>query len=154
MDLSFFVIGSTTHLSGWNGIIHFSPHLASLSRSSCKLLLSDETVEKRKRLGPSTDPCGTPDSTYMMSDFSPSMTTRCVLSDRKPFIHAFVFPLIPYWSSLWIRRLWLTLSKAFEKSMMRQSVCCPLSRFRVTSSMNSTSWVSHDNFFLNLCCIL
>ena len=96
MDLSFFVIGSTTHLSGWNGIIHFSPHLASLSRSSCKLLLSDETVEKRKRLGPSTDPCGTPDSTYMMSDFSPSMTTRCVLSDRKPFIHAFVFPLIPY----------------------------------------------------------
>ena len=139
MDLSFFVIGSTTHLSGWNGIIHFSPHLASLSRSSCKLLLSDETVEKRKRLWPSTDPCGTPDSTYMMSDFSPSMTTRCVLSDRKPFIHAFVFTLIPYWSSLWIRRMWVTLSNAFEKSMMRQCVCCPLSRFRVTSSMNSTS---------------
>ena len=27
----------------------------------------------------------------MMSDFSPSMPTRCVLSDRKPFIHVLVF---------------------------------------------------------------
>ena len=44
LDISFFVIGSTTHLSGWNCIIHFSFHLSSLLRSSCKVLLSDETV--------------------------------------------------------------------------------------------------------------
>ena len=52
-------------------------------------------IKKRKRLGPSTDPCGTPDSTSMESDVCPSIITHWVLSQRKLLIQLFVFPVIP-----------------------------------------------------------
>ena len=44
-----------------------------------------------------------------------------------------------------------------EKSMMRQSVWCPLSLFLVMSSINSTSgtsWASNDKCFLNAFCFV
>ena len=47
---------------------------------------------------------------------------------------------------------WLTLSKAFEKSIIKQSVCLPASMFRVMSSTNSINWVSRDRPFRNPCC--
>ena len=43
--------------------------------------------------------------------------------------------------------------KACEKSIMRQSAWCSLSLFLVMS-LNSTSWASNDNCFLNPSCIL
>ena len=42
--------------------------------------------------------------------------------------------------------------KALPKSIIRQVVCLPLSRFLVISSRNSTSWVSQDSPFRNPCC--
>jgi hypothetical protein len=39
----------------------------------------------------------------------------------------------------------VTLSKAFEKSIIKQSVCLPASMFRVMSSTNSINWVSQIN---------
>ena len=49
----------------------------------------------RKRLGPRTDPCGTPDSTGRGSDLVPSTTTVCCLSVRESVIQALVRPLMP-----------------------------------------------------------
>jgi hypothetical protein len=39
-------------------------------------------MQIRKRIGPSTVPCGTPDVTGTVLDVTPSITTVCVLSDK------------------------------------------------------------------------
>ena len=44
----------------------------------------------RKRAGPKTDPCGTPDVTGTLSDEVPSRTTICDLLLRKASIHSTV----------------------------------------------------------------
>ena len=87
----------------------FSSHVASLLRFPFKMLLSIERV--RYAMVSSVNRLNVPRlipvelRICMMSDISPSMTTHCVLRERKPFVHAFVFHLIPYWSSLWIKSL-------------------------------------------------
>ena len=110
-----FVIGRTTHLPELNCTIHFSSHVASLLRFSVKMLLSIERV--RYAIVSSVNRLNVPRlipvelRICMMSDISPSMTTHCVLPERKPFVHAFVFSLSPYWSSVWIKRLQVTLPR-------------------------------------------
>ena len=42
-----------------------------------------------------TVPCGTPDVTVEVVDFSPSSRTCCVCPDRKLAIHCKFFPCIP-----------------------------------------------------------
>ena len=49
----------------------------------------------RNKRGPSTVPCGTPDSTGAGSDTAPSTTTTWLLLDRKDSIHLSVDALIP-----------------------------------------------------------
>ena len=93
----------------------------------------------------------------MMSDISPSMATHCVLPERKPFVHAFVFSFDSILIKFVDKETVTYFTKACEKSMMRQYVWCPLSLFLVMSSMNSTSgtsWVSNDNCFLNSFCFV
>ena len=41
----------------------------------------------RKRLGPRTEPCGTPEDTGMLSELIPLITTDCFLLSKKPLIH-------------------------------------------------------------------
>ena len=95
-----FVIGRTTHLPELNCIIHFSSNVASLLMFSFKVLLSIERV--RYAMVSSVNRLNVPRlipvelRICMMSDISSSMTTHCVLPERKPFVHAFVFPLSPY----------------------------------------------------------
>ena len=50
-------------------------------------------------MGPRTEPCGTPDVTGTVADFSLSITTVWVRSDKNAWIHLRVGPLMPYlWS--------------------------------------------------------
>ena len=48
-------------------------------------------IHSRNKVGPKTDPCGTPARTGPMQDFSPSTTTCWMRSDRKLAIHCLVF---------------------------------------------------------------
>ena len=67
------------------------------------------------------DPDGTPDSFCMMSDISPSMTTHCVLSERKPFVRAFVFSFDSILIKFVNKETASYFVEACEKPMMRQS---------------------------------
>ena len=78
------------------------------------------TQEKK---GPSTVPCGTPESTVASSDSSPSITTFIFLFLRKFANQLLIEPLTPYSSSLLSNLLCGTVSKAFEKSRIATSVC-------------------------------
>ena len=49
----------------------------------------------KKRTGPRTEPCGTPDVTSVMSDRAPLTETLCLQLDRKDLIQFLVFPVIP-----------------------------------------------------------
>ena len=49
----------------------------------------------KKRVGPRTEPCGTPDVTGDHLDLVPLTTTHCSRPDRKLWIQVRVFPLMP-----------------------------------------------------------
>ena len=49
-------------------------------------------MKSRNRIGPTTDPWGTPEVTGMLSEWAPSTTMRCEWSHRKSLIHDRFFP--------------------------------------------------------------
>ena len=69
--------------------------------SSAKSLTLDLTCSGRpfiyakKRMGPRTEPCGTPDETEILSEEIPLMTTACFLLSKKFLIHLRTSPLMP-----------------------------------------------------------
>ena len=70
----------------------------------------------RNSKGPSTDPCGTPWVTSILSE-TVSLTIVCwILFVRYDSNQLSVTPLMPQWHSLSIKILWLIVSKAFWKS--------------------------------------
>ena len=73
-------------------------------------------------MGPRTEPCGTPDVTGTVADFSLSITTVWVRSDKNAWIHFRVGPQMPFLWSLSSNFCWFTLSNAFEKSSKTRSV--------------------------------
>ncbi len=54
----------------------------------------------KKSIGPRTEPCGTPDVTYVMSDRAPLTETCCLQVDIKYVIQLCVLPVILYEVSL------------------------------------------------------
>ena len=95
-------------------------HSANMLRSSCSVSQSEmslicvytmqssakslelETIlsgrslmKRRKSMGPSTDPWGTPLTTGTLSDELPSTTTLWIRPDRKDAIQLCMFPLTP-----------------------------------------------------------
>ena len=102
----------TTHFSGWKAIFHLFSHSSIELRSFCSIcvsllfrigrnnrqssansLASDSVdsgrslINSKKRKGPSTVPCDTPDSTSVVVDLWPSSCTSCVRWLRKSWIH-------------------------------------------------------------------
>ena len=71
----------------------------------------------RNNKGPKTDPCGTPNSTFRVSDFSSRHSVYCRRSERYDFMSLFVLPLIPYLSSFSTSELWSIVSNALLRSM-------------------------------------
>jgi hypothetical protein len=67
-----------------------------------------------------------------------------VLVDRKLVSHEWMFPLIPYCSSLCRSLSCGTVSNALEKSKMAMSTCCPLSCSCRKSLIVVISWVSQE----------
>ena len=87
----------------------------------------------KKIICPRTEPCGTPDVAYVVSDRAPLTETRCLRFDRKDVIQLCVLPVIQYAVSLDRRRLCGTLSKALAKSRRIASVCVLLSNMPSSS---------------------
>ena len=59
------------------------------------MLLVMSFMYSRKRTGPRTEPCGTPDVTHVLSDRDPLTETLCLRCERNDFIKFLVFPVIP-----------------------------------------------------------
>ena len=74
-----------------------------------------------------------------------SITTRWRLFERKSHSQFRICPCIPYWLTLWIRRLWGTESKAFAKSKNTTSVVFPLSNAEAQVWNRWISWDVNDN---------
>ena len=126
------------HFQKLNSICHFSDHSINLLRSSCKCCLtaslliflntfassanfntllvmssSKSLIYIKNKIGPSTDPCGTPLKTDFQFETSSSTTTLCLLS----ISHYSIQLIIPFpmpWAFSLSSILWCgTLSKAF-----------------------------------------
>jgi hypothetical protein len=95
-------------------------------------------------IGQSTVPWGIPESTDVSFELSPSTIVLIVLVDRKLVSHEWMFPLMPYCSSLCRSLSCGTVSNALEKSRMAMSTCCPLSCSCKKSLIVVISWVSQE----------
>jgi hypothetical protein len=94
--------------------------------------------------GPSTVPWGTSESTDVSFELLPSIIVLIVLVDRKLVSHEWMFPLMPYCSSLCRSLSCGTVSNALEKSSMAMSTWCPLSCSCRKSLIVVISWVSQE----------
>ena len=76
-------------------------------QSSASSLTEDVTLScrsfmwQRNSIGPSTVPLGTPESTVVSLDCSPSTIVRIDLAVRMFVSHLWILPFIPYWCNLW-----------------------------------------------------
>ena len=183
------VTGSEVHFPGWKAISHHFSHSASwlslvvgsghrgrspLCMRLCHPQRSEFGLSRFQeghwcKWGTSRVPAWCPLVVHKTGRWQ---TTACLLLSRKSEIHLLISPWLPYWLSLWIKRLWLTLLKALAKSTMRMSVCCPCARFfifffpkmptimlmiipfSISFSANSRNCVLKDLFFRNSCCWL
>ena len=73
-------------------------------------------TNKRKRTGPSTDPCGTPALTECKEDWFCLLIIHCFLPDKYEFIQFSVTISNLYISNFVVKNSWFTISKAFFKS--------------------------------------
>ena len=105
----------------------------------------------RKNSGPRTVPWGTPDRTLLGLEMQPSTTTNCWRFFRKEVIQSRRGPWIPALLIFERRRLWSTLSKAFEKSKSTASVWAEELRKLVKSLRVVRIWDSHDLFWRKPC---
>jgi hypothetical protein len=108
---SFYIVGNRREIHGQTSWHSLEGHL----------------FRHKNIIGPSTVPWGTPESTDVFFELSPSTIVLIVLVDRKLVSHEWMFPLIPYGSSLCRSLSCGTVSNALENSKMAMSTCCPLS---------------------------
>jgi len=106
------------------------------------------------KVGPKTDPCGTPLVTSVHPDCCPFITTLCCHPVSHFYIHISIFRPTP-WALIFSSNLICkTLSNAFWKSKKISSTGRPVSTCCKTISMNSSKLVRHDLFDLNPCWLL
>ena len=113
--LTFLVMWRTWHLKGLNCISHIFSHCSRHARSVCRTWPSVVELIARymavssgckaghlcmqgspKRIGPRTEPCGTPGETGTSSELMPLITTVCFRLSKKSLIQFKVSPLMPY----------------------------------------------------------
>ena len=141
------VMRRVSHLMGLHSIFYFVSCSSSASIYASKAFVSSHSISRyksvssakgravgdmqegkslmytRKRSGPSTLPCGTPDNTGLTSDEAPSIATYWEQSLRKSLIQSWVLPLALHACSLSSRRSFGTLSNVSLKSNKIASVC-------------------------------
>ena len=96
---------------------------------------------KRKSIGSKILPCGTPEHTGFGEEVAPRVVTRCWRSCRYEMNHWRRDPPMLYLRSLFIRAVWLTLSKAFVMSMKTQ---------KNRNSENGKHFYSHSIFGVSI----
>ena len=94
------------------------------------------------KMGPRTEPCGTPLITSDQSDWWPFKTTFCFLPTRKFLIHSRTWLFIPQHCNLDIKQLCDTESKAFWKSKYNTSTTVTIIKCFSTfiDSQQKLSW--------------
>ena len=97
----------------------------------------------KNKIGPRTDPCGTPLDTSIQDDSAPLMQTRCFLYPSANFQSSYWLNLV-YHELLFINLVWGTLSKTFAKSRKITSTSIPLSTQSVTLFRNANKLLKHD----------
>ena len=122
-----------------------------LQHLACYVIIQIIDIYIKNKIGPSTDPCGTPLKTDFQFETSPSTTTLCLLS----ISHFSIQLIIPFpmpWAFSLSSSLWCgTLSKAFLKSKWIISTGDPSSTHFVTSSKKHKVFVKHYLAFKNPC---
>ena len=112
---------------------------------------SKSLIYIKNKIGPNTDPCGTPLKNDFHFETSPSTATLCLLSISH-FSIQLIIPLPMPWAFSLSSNLWCgTLSKAFLKSKYIISTGDPSSTHFVTSSKKHKMFVKHDLAFRNPC---
>ena len=146
-----FAHSSRLFRSVWRVWWSFSFLMVRYNRQSSANSRTDELTQSGRSLmwhknmiGPKTVPWGTPESTDVSLDFSPSTIVLIILVVRKLVSHVWMLPWIPYWCNLCSNLSCGTVSKAFEKSKMATSTWCPLSCSWRKSLSVVTSCVSHE----------
>ena len=111
-------------------------------------------MNRRKRSGPRTLPCGTPLMTLDSDDWQLPTFIHCVLPCRKEEIHCNKLPSIPNEASFTHSLLWTTytLSKALLKSMLAQSTELRVFSTNDQSFTHSISWLHVDRRARKPCC--
>ena len=161
-------------MSGLNSIFHCPAQLVILSKSSVScscvscifrtLIKRDESSAKsrmfddilsvrslmyiRKRSGPRTDPCGTPDWMDSQDDSMPFKTTLCLRLLRKSDMSAQSWPSMPLLLSLNNKPSCHTLSNALEMSR-KDALVISISRswYIVESPGRKPDWCFEINSF-------
>ena len=108
-------------------------------------------MKMRKRIGPRTEPWGTPLRTRARTEWTPLTVTSWERFRRKSLIQSWSFPLTPKIWSFWRSISWSTLSNALAKSRYTTSCSLPSSILWITSSMCFKRWVRQLRPFLKPC---
>ena len=108
-------------------------------------------IKMMKSNGPSTEPCGTPLTTFSQLDTALPRTTRCLRPVRKSSTHLSSLSSSPKCRSLNMSTRWDSLSNALVKSRKTASAMKPLLRVSVMRSRNSIRLVMHDRLWTKPC---
>ena len=99
-----------------------------------------------------TEPWGTPESTLIVPEVSPSMNYELVSSIQECLYPAVGVSFNAVAVQLVEKKTLVDFVKRLKKSRTKTSECCPLSRFEVMSSVNYSSCVSQERPFRKPCC--
>lgn len=128
------------------------------TQSSANKLIEDVTQEGksliniRKRRGPNTDPCGTPDVTGTKGEKQSFTNTNWERLVKKTRIQESNEGSMLRVLNLWSSSLCDTLSNALAKSKNIQSARELRSRIRWRSWLNVSNCVSHEKILRKPCC--
>ena len=137
-------------------IVHLWVKISSAYKLTPHVTISGKSfMYIRNNVGPSTEPCGTPEVTDRSGDSVPRTATLWLLWARKLWIQFTMFGFMPSIRRIFcMSKLWGTLSNAFRKSRTTPCTAEPFSIDLAKSWYVAHNWVLHRSPFLNPCCRL